>query len=1261
MQQPSQSTSHRPPEEEEEEEETTPPPPPAAETTATGKIQNEENTRRKRPHSAISVTFSTLRKRSHSAISATLLRPRRSSIDDDIKQRRLSGWAVFGAVLDEDSFEEAMGNDQTSTHTNNPRFTSPTRPVFQEPEAIINNLLQQQQQQQQQSTPSESFHSQLLSKFNTFANLTLQSLPISFRKNFRVILKCSIAYYIASLFSFYQPLSDLLVLPFGLDGPFSGAHVVATIVTYYRPAATVGGMIEANHHAIWGLFWLAVIIGGSTLTSVWIENRIISHAIVLIVFVGFGYGSMAWVKLKSPGFASTCSMIIVISLVIITREGSIHFGYLDFKKSLIYTEIVLIGMLISNLTCLSFWTGSATDSLQKDINNTLDSFATLVGMLTKTFLLDETIYTDQERLKHAIDRHHLSFTSLKGSLDAAVYEFFEPRIQRSQDHYRELVASMNRLAQHLTGLRSGCSLQYEMLGPVHAKANRSSPLDSKSGSPHLAPDHESSDLRSIENVFMGFCDAIGPSLKTLMATGAACLHAIKNPVNPATQHPVDPEIAADGIDKIVHMRTQLFLAIQVFQESHAVAMKNLYHSFISAAEPSARPPSSSLPPPTCFGSAGGAQSHQLNEEIFVICFFLFNMEEFMRELCHLLDIFVDIRTDEELIQYESRLRWIRVRRRLDPRNWFKKGTYEYTETRRKPRARRQRPKLTAVLPINPTSQRPFSSSVAAKKQAPEGEQNSSLILTGLDRTKRAIYDFFQNFSDPDTKTAIKIGVGAAFMTFPAFWDVTRPTFHHYRAQWAVVTYMIVVASTLGQTNFLVITRMVGTLIGSGVAILAQYAFWQDPVVLPLIGFAFSVPCFWLIVSQPPHASTGRFLLLSYNLICLYTFNVRDKDAHILNIAYNRVVCVFFGVLFGWVINNFVWPYKARRELRKCLSEFLLESAFLYSFLVKHYSTKPARTEVEESEQQQHQEEGDDEGPINVAPEAHERSSLLLNSHANAQLKSRVDELSKMEMFLQVKLIRLYGLLSATRHEPRLKGPFPKGRYQKMLSGCQMMLDMLHSLRAVTVRWEWFGEAVQEDFLSGAREEHRELVGNIILFFGLLSSSIELKAPLPPYLPPASESRQRFLWKIYTRLQEGQQPPPDPASPVHPLHQQNLSSKTQDGSPPETSNTFTNVNGIAANRVEVGTPDEHRSDVHDSENNKKKAPHQAVQALHNRLNGMNHNSKNINYSLFFAFIVAIKHILIQLELVGTEAQSLFGIIGGIRNLSEFEEIFAAASC
>jgi len=573
-----------------------------------------------------------------------------------------------------------------------------------------------------------------------------------------------------------------------------------------------------------------------------------------------------------------------------------------------------------------------------------------------------------------------------------------------------------------------------------------------------------------------------------------------------------------------------------------------------------------------------------------------------------------------------------MRRRLDPRNWLKKGAYEYTEARRKPRIRRQRPKLTAVLPLNPTSQRPFSSSVDRKKQAPEGEQNSLLIITSFDRIKRAIYDLFQKLNDPDAKTAIKIGAGAALMTFPAFWDVTRPTFHRYRAQWAVVTYMIVMASTLGQTNFLVITRMVGTLIGSGVAVAAQYVFWQDPVVLPLIGFTFSIPCFWLIVSQPTYASVGRLLLLSYNLVCLYTYNVRDKNIHILDTAYNRIVCVFVGVMFGWVINSFVWPYKARRELRKCLSEFLLESAFLYSFLVKHYSSKPARTEPEESGRQQ--QEGDNGGP-NLAPEAHESSSLLVSSQAKAQFKSRVDELSKMEMFLQVKLIRLFGLLSATRHEPRLKGPFPKARYQKMLQGCQMMLDMLHSLRAVTVRWEWFEQAVREDFLLAAREEHRELVGNLILFFGLLSSSIELKAPLPPYLPPASESRKRLLWKIYTTL----------SPPADPRHQNSPVSPTQNHFPNEHHNpTRIETDAGEAGKTKIAMDDGRH-------------PQSQCTVQESGSSSTTHN-KNINYSLFFAFIVAIKHILIQLEVVGLEAQSLFGIIGGIKNLSEFEEIFAS---
>lgn len=37
-----------------------------------------------------------------------------------------------------------------------------------------------------------------------------------------------------------------------------------------------------------------------------------------------------------------------------------------------------------------------------------------------------------------------------------------------------------------------------------------------------------------------------------------------------------------------------------------------------------------------------------------------------------------------------------------------------------------------------------------------------------------------------------------------------------------------------------------------------------------------------------------------------------------------------------------------------------------------------------------------------------------------------------------------------------------------------------------------------------------MVGNIILYFSTLASAFRLKAPLPPFLPPAEESREHLV-------------------------------------------------------------------------------------------------------------------------------------------------------
>lgn len=64
-------------------------------------------------------------------------------------------------------------------------------------------------------------------------------------------------------------------------------------------------------------------------------------------------------------------------------------------------------------------------------------------------------------------------------------------------------------------------------------------------------------------------------------------------------------------------------------------------------------------------------------------------------------------------------------------------------------------------------------------------------------------------------------------------------------------------------------RVLGTLCGAATAVLVWSAFPENPYVLSIWGFFFSIPCFYYIVARPEYATSARFVLLTYNLTCLY--------------------------------------------------------------------------------------------------------------------------------------------------------------------------------------------------------------------------------------------------------------------------------------------------------------------------------------------------------------------------------------------------------
>jgi hypothetical protein len=100
---------------------------------------------------------------------------------------------------------------------------------------------------------------------------------------------------------------------------------------------------------------------------------------------------------------------------------------------------------------------------------TLDSFSTILSLLTSTFLLeDESYLPSQEKISKAVAAHQATFTGLKKSLAEAQSErlYGGPNgglSGRGGDPYEDAVDSLTRLAQHLNGLRSGTSLQYDLV------------------------------------------------------------------------------------------------------------------------------------------------------------------------------------------------------------------------------------------------------------------------------------------------------------------------------------------------------------------------------------------------------------------------------------------------------------------------------------------------------------------------------------------------------------------------------------------------------------------------------------------------------------------------------------------------------------------------------------------------------------------------------------------------------------------------------
>ncbi|OZJ03581.1 hypothetical protein BZG36_03049 [Bifiguratus adelaidae] len=299
--------------------------------------------------------------------------------------------------------------------------------------------------------------------------------------------------------------------------------------------------------------------------------------------------------------------------------------------------------------------------------------------------------------------------------------------------------------------------------------------------------------------------------------------------------------------------------------------------------------------------------------------------------------------------------------------------------------------------------------------------------------------------------------------------------------------------TIGGTQSSAVYRIISTIIGCYTAVAFWLLFPGNSIALPILTFLFSIPNFWYVFCASYNPKMGRMTLLAYNLTMLRSYNYRDvEDYSITDLAVHRLIAISIGVLTGVAVTYWIWPYRAREELREGLSNLLLNLAWLYNQHVAIQSHKVGQQSVGR---------GTSESDNMVAVTVEQEAELAREA------------LRQLEREIQVDLLRLRALLEETPHEPRFKGPFPTETYNALLTSCQNILDRFTSMRIALSRSPAMNVEVHRDFILPVNAERREMMQNVLLFFYTLASALKLKTPLPPGLPPAQQSWKRLMHKI----------------------------------------------------------------------------------------------------------------------------------------------------
>lgn len=302
-----------------------------------------------------------------------------------------------------------------------------------------------------------SFLSDQLPRRSTWRTWIEQAVRYYHDDIYRMVLKCSIAYTIASLGVYWGPF-DLFL------GFSDSKHLVATVAVYFHPSRSKGSMHQTLIFVLVSLlFSFLVSFACRAVSHIFFNSGQdeVSYSIDLIVSsVALGFVAYMKQKLNKLTFNTACSLASISIVACIVKEGSMNSANIPIERLTSTLLVVLVGCVISVVVCYVVWPVSATDELRRHLNDSYNIMSSILSIVTNRFLSCDQITKRDTEMFELLKKN---IGLLNSSLEESRYELLAVGKEAECNVLSQLVTKTKALGRHLQALRSSNEMQWELL------------------------------------------------------------------------------------------------------------------------------------------------------------------------------------------------------------------------------------------------------------------------------------------------------------------------------------------------------------------------------------------------------------------------------------------------------------------------------------------------------------------------------------------------------------------------------------------------------------------------------------------------------------------------------------------------------------------------------------------------------------------------------------------------------------------------------